>query len=365
VNGRLGSRLRQGGLELGLSVAVAVAALAIGFLFIAASGASLSDATEAFVDGGFGTRENFANTLSKTVPLVLVALGWILVYRAGRFHVGFPGQILIGGLAVSVVALELSLPSGLHLPLAVLAGALGGAAWAAITAWLWAKRGVNEILSTLLLNLIAIQVISWAVRGPLQQPDTPLPISEPLADTAIWPDLLADTTLKLDFLLIPLVVAGVAFLLARTTLGFRIRLVGTNSRAARFSGVSPTRTGVNAILLSGALAGVAGSSLLLGGGARNLTDGFDAGYGFQGIAVALLARNSPWGVIPAAFLFATLRQAGGVMEATAGVSSAVVDLTQGIVILLVLAATSLLHFARPRAVQPGSRPVPAVEAKAA
>ncbi|MDX6588656.1 MAG: ral nucleoside transport system permease protein, partial [Solirubrobacterales bacterium] len=355
----------HGSTDFALSVAVAVAALGMGMLFITASGASLSDATEAFVEGGFGTRSNFANTLSKTIPLVFVALGWIVVFRAGRFHVGFPGQILIGGLFVSVVALELSLPAGLHLPLAVLAGALGGAAWAGITAWLWAKRGVNEILSTLLLNLIAIQVISWIVRGPLQQPDSPLPISAPLADSARWPDLLTETTLKLDFLLIPLAVVGVAFLLARTTLGFRIRLVGTNPQAARFAGLSPTRTGVSAILISGALAGLAGSSLLIGGGTRNMTDQFDAGYGFQGIAVALLARNSPWGVLPAALLFATLRQGGGVMEATAAVSSAVVDLTQGIVILLVLAATSLLHFARRDSGEPSAQPLPPMEAKAA
>jgi general nucleoside transport system permease protein len=347
----LRSRIAQAGVDLALSVAVAVFALAIGFIFIAASGASFEDASEAFVEGAFGTKANFANTLSKTVPLVFVALGWIVAFRAGRFHVGFPGQILIGGLLVAIVGLKVSLPTGLHVALAVLAGALGGALYAAITAYLWARRGVNEILSTLLLNLIAIQVISWVVRGPLQQPDSPLPVSERLADTASWPDLLADTTLKLDFLLIPVAVAVVAFGLARTTLGFRIRLVGTNPQAARFAGVSPRRTGVIAIVMSGALAGIAGSSLLLGAGARNLTDGFDAGYGFQGIAVALLARNSPWGVFPAALLFATLRQAGGVMEATAGVSSAVVDLTQGIVILLVLAATSLLQVVRPRRVE--------------
>jgi simple sugar transport system permease protein len=358
-------RLAQAGIDLAISVSVAVVALAIGFVFIAASGASFADASEAFVEGAFGTKANFANTLSKTVPLVFVALAWIVVFRAGRFHVGFPGQILIGGLLVAIVGLKVSLPTGLHVALAVLAGAFGGALYAGITAYLWAKRGVNEILSTLLLNLIAIQVISWVVRGPLQQPDSPLPVSERLADTASWPDLLADTTLKLDFLLIPLAVAAVAFGLTRTTLGFRIRLIGTNPQAARFAGVSPRRTGVIAILVSGALAGIAGSSLLLGAGARNLTDGFDAGYGFQGIAVALLARNSPWGVFPAALLFATLRQAGGVMEATAGVSSAVVDLTQGIVILLVLAATSLLHFARPRRGEPHAELVPSVEARPA
>lgn len=354
--GNLHARLARISLEFGLSVAVAVAALAIGFIFIAASGASFGEAAEAFVEGGFGTRRNFAGTLSKMVPLVLVALGWIVVFRASRFHVGFQGQILIGGLLVAIVALEVSLPTVVHLPLAILAGVVGGVLWAGIVAWLWAARGVNEILSTLLLNLVAIQVISWVVRGPLQQPETPLPQTSPLQESSRWPDLLVDTSLKLDLLLIPFVVIAIGLLLARTVFGFRVRLVGDNSNAARFAGVSPERTGVYAILLSGALAGLAGSSLLLAGDTPGMTDGFDGGYGFQGIAVALLARNSPWGVIPAALLFATLRQAGGVMEATVGVSSAVVDVTQGIVIVLVLAATSILYF-RARATEAPRAPI--------
>lgn len=340
------ARAREAGIEFALSVAVAIVALAIGFIFIAASGASFQDAAEAFVDGAFGTRFNVGATLSKMVPLVLVALGWIVVFRAGRFHVGFQGQILIGGLLVAVVALKVPLPGFLQLPLAILAGMIGGMLYAGITAWLWAKRGVNEILSTLLLNLVAIQVISWVVRGPLQMPGSPLPQTSPFDQSARWPELLTETALKWDFVLIPIIVAGIGFLLTRTTFGFMVRLVGDSETVARHSGVSPHRVGVQAILLSGLLAGLAGSSLLLAGGTPGMTDGFDEGVGFQGIAVALLARNSPWGTIPAAFLFATLTQAGTAMEATVGVSSAVVDVTQGIVIILVLAATSLLYVLR-------------------
>jgi simple sugar transport system permease protein len=340
------ARLTVAGVELGLSLVVAAAALAIAFIFIAASGASFGQATEAFFDGGFGSRTNVAGTLSKMVPLVFVALGWIVVFRAGRFHVGFPGQILIGGLLVSIVALKLSLPPVVHLPLAMLAGMVGGALYAGITAWLWAKRGVNEILSTLLLNLIAIQVISWVVRGPLQHPGSPLPQTSPLDESARWPALLAETSLRWDFVLIPVVIAAAGFVLTRTTFGFKLRLVGDNETVARHAGVSPQRVGVYAILLSGLLAGLAGSSLLLAGSTPVMTDNFDEGVGFQGIAVALLARNSPVGVIPAALLFATLQQSSGTMEATLGISSAVVDVTQGIVIILVLAATSLLYLVR-------------------
>ncbi len=340
------TRLAGKSVEFLVSIAVAITALGIGFIFIAAAGASFGEAAEAFVHGAFGTRLNFASTLSNMVPLTLVALGWIIVFRASRFHVGFQGQILIGGLLVAIVTTKLSLPIFLHLPLAVLAGAVGGALWAGVAAWLWAARGVNEILSTLLLNLVAIQIISWVLRGPLQEPDTPLPQTSPLAESARWPDLIADTSAKWDLVLIPVAVVVIGLLLARTAFGFRVRLVGNSERVARWAGVSPVRTGVNAILLSGAMAGIAGSSLLIGEDTPGATDQFDAGYGFQGIAVALLARNSAWGVIPAALLFATLRQAGGAMEATIGVSSSVVGITEAIVILLVLGATSILYVAR-------------------
>ena len=343
MTGALRRTVVRGGIDSALSTAVALVALLIALGFIAAAGVPPAEAAAAFFEGAFGNPIFFAGTIAKMVPLVLVALGWIIVYRASRFHVGFPGQILIGGLLAAIVALEVDAPAAVHLPLAVAAGMLGGALFAGIVAWLWASRGVNEILSTLLLNLVAIEIISWVVRGPLQEPGGALPQTAGLPASARWP-VVGDTyTLHWDVLLIPAAVVAVAFALARTSFGFRVRLVGANERAARHTGTSPARVGVQAIVLSGALAGLAGGSLLLAGETPGMTDNFGSNYGFPGIAVALLARNSPLGVIPAALLFASLRQGGGVMEGTVGVSSAVVDVTQGIVIVLVLAATSVLY----------------------
>jgi len=184
---RVRGRLEGGGTDFILSVAVAIAALLVAMLFVVASGVSFSRGASAFVDGAFGTRLNIAGTLAKMVPLTLVALGWIVVFKAGRFHVGFPGQILIGGLFVSVVALKVDVPLVLHLPLVLIAGAVGGAAYAGIAAWLWAKRGVNEILSTLLLNLVAIQILAWWVRKPFHDDATPLPLTAPLPTNSRWP----------------------------------------------------------------------------------------------------------------------------------------------------------------------------------
>lgn len=348
MSASLRARVREGGVEFALSVAVAVLALLLGLVFVVASGVSPTTGASAFVDGAFGTRLNLAGTLSKTVPLTLVALGWIVVFRAGRFHVGFPGQILFGGLVVSIVALKIHLPAGIHLPLTILAGAVGGALFAAVAAWLWARRGVNEILSTLLLNLVAVQILAWWVREPLHDHSTPLPLTPPLPNSSRWPSLLTNTDLHWDVVLVPLCVIGIAFLLARTTLGFRLRVVGANEHVASHVGISPHRTGAGAIVLSGALAGLAGASLVIAGETPAMGEDFGSAYGFTGIAVALLARNSPWGAVPAALLFAALIQGGGVMEGTVGVSSSLVDVLQGVMIIAVLAATTILYSFRKR-----------------
>lgn len=341
------SRL-SGGIEFGFSVLVALAALMVAMTFIVASGVSPAEGAAAFVDGAFGTKLNIAGTLSTMVPLTLVALAWIVVFKAGRFHVGFPGQILIGGLFLSIVALKVSLPGVLHLPLAILAGVAGGAFYAWIAGWLWAKRGVNEILSTLLLNLVAVQLLAWWVREPLHDDTTPLPLTPLFPDSARWPELLANTSLHWDVVLIPIAVAAVAFLLGRTTFGYRIRLVGAEARVARRAGISPEAVGTSAIVLSGALAGLAGSSLVLAAQTPAMGEDFGAGFGYTGIAVALLARNSAVGALPAALLFAALAQGGGSMEGTIGVSAALIDFIEGLMILLVLAATTLLYLARRR-----------------
>jgi simple sugar transport system permease protein len=288
----------------------------------------------------------FALSVLVAAAALLVALIFVVASGVCRFHVGFPGQLLIGSMLVSVVALKVSLPGVLHLPLALLAAMAGGALWAGIAAWLWVKRGVNEILSTLLLNLVAIQLLAWWVREPFHDPATPLPLTRPFPESVRWPVLLEDTQLHWDIVLIPIAVAIIAFLLARTTFGFRIRLVGAGESVARQAGASPERVGAGAIVLSGALAGLAGSSLILAGLTPAMGEDVGFRYGFTGIAVALLARNSAVGVIPAALLFAALIQGGGVMEGTIGLSSSLVEFVQGMMIILVLAATTLLFYAR-------------------
>lgn len=347
------ARMLASGIDLMMSLAVVVFALIIALLFVLAGGVSIPSGASAFVSGAFGSELNIAGTLAKTVPLALVALAWIVAVKAGRFHIGFPGQILVGGLFVSIVALKAPLPSGIHLLLALLASMVGGALYAGIAAWLWAKRRVNEILSTLLLNLIAVQLLAWWVRAPFHDHTTPLPLTPPLPDSARWPSLLTNTDLHWDIVLVPIVAFIIWLLLSRTRFGFRTRLVGSGERIATLSGVSPVRVGVSTMLISGAVAGLAGASLVLAGTTPAMGEDFSStlggsDYGYLGIAVALIARNSPIAAIPAAFLFAALQQGGGVMEGTVGISSSLVDFIQGLMIVLVLAATTLLYFVRRR-----------------
>ncbi|HEY0187492.1 MAG TPA: ABC transporter permease [Cellulomonas sp.] len=319
------------------SIAVLLA-LAASFAVIAATGAPLDQAVQAFCDGVLGSSAQLGATLTKVVPLTLAALGWVVAERAGRLNVGLEGQILLGGTGAAVVGLGLhGLPLAVHLPLAVLAGAVTGAAWGGIAAWLWARRGVNDFIATLLLNLIAQQVVSWLANGPLEEPTGTLGQSSPVADSARWPVLLSGSTLRWDMLLVVLLVAATAVVLRRTVVGYRLRLTGANPVAAAATGTRTVLVGAGALCASAAVAGIAGSSLVLASPAGNLSPGFSSSYGFDGIVVALLARSSPVACLPAALLLAALRQGGSLLEARLGISSGLVSVTQALVILLVTA----------------------------
>jgi simple sugar transport system permease protein len=325
-----------------LTISIVIAAIAIGasLIVIWLAHAPPGAALRAMWDGAFGNTGYIEGTVSKMIPLTLVALGWIIAFSALRINVGFEGQILIGGVCSALIALEVhGLPRAVELPLAVICGIAGGAAFAALPAWLWARRHVNEIITTLLLNFVAIQVVSWLVRGPLQEPTHVLPETAPFSAAGRWPHVPGQPSLTWDFVYILVFPVVVAFVLRRTAFGFRLRLTGASEQAARHAGLRTVRIGAVALILSGAFAGLAGSSLILASDIGVMTDGFSANYGFDGIVTALLARNSPLAVPFAALLFAALRQGGELLEARLSVSSSLVLVTQGLVIVLLAGST--------------------------
>ncbi|GAA2631243.1 ABC transporter permease [Paractinoplanes durhamensis] len=325
---------------------VAAAALVVAALLLLVIGVSPVDAASAFWSGTFGSPTNAGTTLTQAVPLFLVALGWIVADKAGRMHVGFPGQVVTGGCAAAAVGLHSGgLPGVVAVVLCALAGIAGGALWAGIVAWLWASRGVLEIVSSLLLNLVALQTLAWLVRGPLQGSLDRQPQSANFPASALWPavESVPGRTLSYDVILLPLLAAGLIWVFARTTFGFELRASGGNLEAARWSGINPVRQGVTAIVISGGLAGLAGAALLFAGSAPWLSEGFEAGIGFNGIAVALLARNSPVGAILTAIVFSSLNVGGTSLQALLDVPSSLASVLQGAVIVLVLVAAVLAH----------------------
>lgn len=323
---------------LGACAPVALALVA-SMIVIRLAGGPPFEAIAALWAGAVGGPAQIARTLAYVLPLSLVALGWIVAFSTRRINIGFEGQLVMGALAASVVALYVGgLPTVLHLLVATTVAIVAGGLYAGFAAWLWVQRDVNEIISTLMLNFVALEILSWVVRGPLQESGVIFPRSELLPDSARWPTIIPYSALTWDILMVPVLIGAVWFLLNQTTFGAALRITGANPNAARFAGLRTTTTSAVALVISGALAGLAGGSMVLGSESGRLSDGLSANLGFEGIVVALVARNHPAGVLPAALLFAALRSGGGLMESRVGVSAELVLITQGLVILMVAGA---------------------------
>ena len=324
-----------------LAIVLVIGGIAISLGIIAATGGSPVDALLALLDGSLGTRERMAITAARMSPLILIALGWIVAFRGAKVNLGLQGQMIVGGIAAAYIALEgPSLPPALALIVATLAGVTAGALYAAIAAVLWAKRGVNEIVSTLMLTFIAQQVLLWIVRGPLHELASSAFQSRPMPSEYRWPVLVDRTPFTMEVILTIAAVAVIVFVLKRTVFGYKLRLVGENPESARHAGIQTVRTIVLSFVVSGGLAGLAGTGLVIGGERNVLSGGFAGNIGFTGIVVALVARNSPVGCVAAAALFAILDTGGSVMQVRADVPSEMILITQGIIVVLV--ATSVI-----------------------
>ncbi|MGH2985982.1 MAG: ABC transporter permease [Solirubrobacterales bacterium] len=327
---------------LASSVLATAIAFALSLAIVGLSGQPVGEVVGAFAEGAFGDADAVAATLKVMVPLVLIALAWIIASSARQINLGLEGQILVGGIFATVVGLELTeLPRLVHLPLAIAAGAVGGGLYAAVPALLARYRDVSELLSTFMLNFVAVLAVSWLVRGPLQNPtSSSLLQTSPVELSASWPRI-DQLPLTWDILYVPIAVVALALVMRHTTVGFRLRVLRENEEVARDAGIPTARIEALALIASGAIAGVVGSSLILASVGGSMVDGFSNNYGFLGIAVALLARNSPLGCLASGLLFAALQQGGGLVETRVGVPSSLVDITQGLV-LVVLAGAAVL-----------------------
>ncbi|HEX6288611.1 MAG TPA: ABC transporter permease [Herpetosiphonaceae bacterium] len=350
---------------LAIVIALVIGAVIIWFSAPANRGTRLEVVLAAYRGlfmGALGSRGAIANTLVEATPYILAGLAVAFAFKCGLFNIGAEGQLFMGALGSVTVGFAVTgLPMIIHLPLALLAGALAGGLWGAIPGYLRAKTGAHEVITTIMLNFIAFRLMDYLiVSGPLRDPTASLQRTPFIQASAALPRFIGpvespgltggqtyrplivtsdpawNLRLHLGFLIALLAVWFIWWLLNRTTTGFEIRTVGANPEAARYAGMSITKNFVLAMFVSGALAGLAGTGQALGL-ERNIKSLFSSGYGFDSIAIALLAKSNPIAIIPASIFWGALNNGKGMMQAQAGISSDLIRIVQALAIIFVAA----------------------------
>ncbi len=330
-----------------LPVFATMAALLVGAVMLLFLKVNPIEAYKALWVGAFGTFNAFAETLVKATPLLLVALGICISFRGDVINIGGEGQMIIGAILATWVGLNFtSLPGWMVITLSMLAGFLGGAIWGGIPGVLKAYFRVNEILSTVMMNTIAVQFMNFFLRGPMIDPAqarqaSQIPQTARLLEAFRLPRL-APTRLHLGALIAVILAVLVYVLLWRTTLGYRIRAVGQNPHASRYAGIKVQRYVVLALLFSGAFAGLAGATQVFGVNYRMITDGSSSGFtgsaGFNGIVAALFGQLHPIWSIPASILFGALLVGANSMQRVVQVPSAFITAMNGLVVVFVVSS---------------------------
>jgi general nucleoside transport system permease protein len=333
-----------------LPVFATLAALGVGAVMLLFLKVNPIEAYAALWDGAFGSTNALAETLVKATPLLLVGLGICISFRGDVINIGGEGQMIIGAISATWVGLTFTdWPGWVIIPLAMLVGFLGGAVWGGIPGFLKAYFNVNEILSTVMMNAIAVQLMNFLLRGPLIDPSqaqlaSKIPQTARLIEAfhlARW----APTRLHLGALIAVILAIVVYILLWRTTLGYRIRAVGQNPHASRYAGINVKRYIVLSLLLSGAFAGLAGAVQVYGVNYRMITDGSSSGFtgsaGFNGIVAALFGQLHPIWSIPASILFGALLVGANKMQRVVQVPSALVIALNGLVVVFVVSSEIL------------------------
>ncbi|MDQ0475319.1 ABC transporter permease [Labrys wisconsinensis] len=322
-----------------------LAALALGAIGMLATGVDLPTtgrALAALAAGSVGSVGALSETLTAAAPLTLAGLGIALGFRAGLFNIGAEGQMLVGGMAAVLVGFAAAgLPAWIHLPLALAAAMAAGGLWGGVAGWLRAATGAHEVISTIMLNFVALRLVDYLLRsGLFRSPGRSDPVSQSIAPSAELPRLLAwlDPNLRVHagVLLALAMVVLMSWLLFRTKLGFEFRAAGASPSAAHYAGIRTGAAIVAAMTLAGALAGLAGANQILGVLGR-ATPAFSSNLGFTAIAVALLGRSHPVGVLLAGLLFGALEAGGRQMQVSAGVSVDLVAIIQALIVAFIAA----------------------------
>jgi ABC-type uncharacterized transport system permease subunit len=357
-----------------LPLLATLGALAIGAVVLILLKANPVEAYSALLEGAFGSKNALADTLVKATPLLLVGLGICIAFRGGVINIGGEGQLVVGALAGTLVGLKFPDASGwLIIPSALLVGFLAGGIWGGIPGLLKAYFNVNEILSTIMMNQIAVQGMNYLLRGPMIDPvqlkaASRIPQTARLSAQFDLPRLIP-TRLHLGTGLAIIAAVLVFIFLWRTTVGYRIRAVGLNPHASRYAGVNVKRYIVLSLLLSGAFAGLAGVIQVYGVNHRMFTDGsatgFTGGAGFNGIVAALFGQLHPLGTIPASFFFGALLVGANKLQRAVQVPSALITALNGLVVVFVVSSDVWRRrLARLRTIETKEEALPSTDAEA-
>jgi len=328
-----------------VQVVAVLLALLIGAVLLLLSGANPLEAYAALFRGAFGTPIAVGRTLEKATPLIFSGLAVAFAFKAGMFNIGAQGQLLFGAITAAFLGFALhGLPPYIHMPLALLGGALAGGAYAFIPGALKAYRGVHEVITTIMLNYIAINITDYLANGPWKDSSGGNVVARtPVVEASAAIGRLGPVPIGFIIAILAAIVAW--WLLQKTTVGFEIRMVGLNPSAARYAGIKVAKTLILTMVISGILAGMGGAVETLGVVGR-YQPGFNVGLGFDGITVAMLGKTNPFGVIPAAILVGAMKAGSSEMQFASGVAKEITDVLQALILFFVAAdviVLSLLH----------------------
>ncbi|MFQ5922719.1 MAG: ABC transporter permease [Anaerolineales bacterium] len=296
-------------------------------------------AYKALFVGTFGSIYALSETLFAATPLILTGLAVALGFRAGLFNIGANGQMMIGGMAAMWVGLHITLPIYLHIPLALVAAVLGGGLWAGIAGLLKARTGAHEVITTIMLNFVALFLVEFLLKVPaFQEPGRNDPLSEQLPLSAQFPAIFgSEYRVTIALLIAVAAVVFVSWLLFRSSLGFEFRAVGFNPDAGQYAGMNVARLYASVMAVGGGLAGIAGANQVMGLSPYQVTPGFAGTIGFDALALALLGRSHPVGVLWAGLLFGALKAGGRSMQAAAQIPIELVIVMQALIIVFIAA----------------------------
>lgn len=324
-----------------ISVLAVVVALVISMLIIAAMGVDPFKAMSKIISGALGGKNAIAETLVKMTPLIFTGISYALASRCGLTNLGMEGQLYMGALFATIAGVYIpGLPMAIHLPLTMCAGFVGGAIWGWIVGVLKVRFDASELITTVMLNTVAIQLVQYMVNGPITEPPGNDAQSSPLLASASLPVILKGTRAHLGIIIALVFVWLFWMFLWSSKKGYEIRVSGQNPDAAIYSGINTKKNIVLVMLLAGGVAGLAGATEVMGVQGR-LFPTVSPGYGFDGMAVALIGANTPLGIVAGAFLFGILRAGGNSMQRATGVPVAIIKVIQAIVIIMVVATAIL------------------------